>query len=393
MSMASRQPRFPILGLIRALPLRAAFVTAMFAVATTLAIANPTIDVEELKKTRTDSGSPAIGAMVALAGGAPVIRVDGIRELGKPEVVTADDRWHVGSVAKSMTSTLVGRLIDQGKLRFDATLGEMLPGMPMREEYKKVTLLQVMQHRGGIVALTRPNPDVNKLVAETAGDSRKKAEAVARWMLDQPPVAAPGTKMEYSNGGYALIGHIVERTMNDNYRALMKREVFTPLGMSSADFGWPVDLSSAAPRGHGPGPNGIESAPDAYRLLPHLDPAGNVSASLPDLARCLQAHMAALKGSDKFLKPATAKQLHQIAEAGPDGRGYASGWSIAPVPSLGMRHDHNGSAGTFYAEIAFIPEKDIAAAVVTNSAPAPSPDRRPPPQSVFLRDLLSANTK
>jgi CubicO group peptidase (beta-lactamase class C family) len=171
----------------------------------------------------------------------------------------------------------------------------------------------------------------------------------------------------------------------------MKREVFAPLAMTSTDFGWPVDLASAAPRGHGPGPNGIEPAPAEYRLPPHLDPAGNVSASLPDLARYLQAHMAALKGSDKFLKPATAKQLHQIAEVGADGRGYASGWSIAPIPSLGMRHGHNGSAGTFYAEIAFIPEKDIVAAVVTNSAPRP--DQRPPPQSALLRDLLTANTK
>jgi CubicO group peptidase (beta-lactamase class C family) len=356
---------------------------------TTVAFANPIIDANALKKARADSGAPAIGVMVASANGAPVIRVDGIRELGKTEVVTVDDRWHVGSVAKSMTSTLVGRLVDQGKLRFEATLSELLPGMPMREEYKKVTLLQVMQHRGGIVALTRPNPVLDKLVNETTGDLRKKSEAAARWILDQAPIAPPGTKFEYSNGGYALLGHIVEKVMNEDYRVLMKREVFAPLGMSSTGFGWPIEISSAAPRGHGPSPNGIEPAPADYRLPPHLDPAGNVNASLPDLARYLQAHLAALQGGDKFLKPATGKQLHQIAEAGADGRGYASGWSIAPVPMVGTRHGHNGSAGTFYAEIAFIPEKDIVAAVVTNSAPRP--DQRPSPQSALLRELLNSD--
>jgi CubicO group peptidase (beta-lactamase class C family) len=365
-----------------------AHVAVAFIFVSTLALANPAIEVDALKKARVDSGAPAIGAMVASASGAPVIRVDGIRELGKPDAVMLDDRWHVGSVAKSMTSTLVGRLVDQGKLRFDATLAELLPGMPMRDEYKKVTLLQLTQHRGGIVALTRPNPELNKLLDETTGDSRVKAEAAARWILNQPPVAVPGTKMDYSNGGYALLGHIVERTMKDDYRALMKREVFAPLGMTSADFGWPIDFSTTAPRGHGPGPNGIEPAPADYRLPPHLDPAGNVSASLADLARYLQAHMAALKGSDKFLKPATAKRLHQAAEASADGRRYASGWSIATLPAGGTRHAHNGSAGTFYAEIAFTPESDIVAAVVTNAAP--KPDKRPPVQSALLHELLKA---
>ncbi len=346
------------------------------------------IDVDAFKKARSETGSPAMGAMVASATGAPVIRVDGFSELGKSEAVKVDDRWHIGSVAKSMSSTLVGRLVDQGKLRFDATLAELLPGMPMREEYKKVSLLQVMQHRGGIVALTRPSPELNKLADETTGDMRTKAEAVARWILDQPPAAAPGTKMEYSNGGYALIGHIVERTMKEDYRTLMKREVFAPLLMTSAEFGWPIDFSDTAPRGHGPGPNGVEVAPADYKLPPHLDPAGNVSTSLPDLARYLQAHLAALKGSEKFLKVATAKQLHQAAETSTDGRGYACGWSIATLPNGGTRHGHNGSAGTFYAEIAFVPEKDIVAAVVTNSAPRP--DQRPPPQSILLRELLNS---
>jgi CubicO group peptidase (beta-lactamase class C family) len=362
-----------------------------FALTTSFAFANPTVDVDVLKKARADSGAPAIGAMVATSNSTPAIRVDGVRELSKPDAVTANDRWHVGSVAKSMTSTLVGRLVDQGKLRFDATLAELMPGMPMRDEYKKVTLLQLTQHRGGIIALTRPNPDLDKRASETPGSTSAKAEAAARWILDQPPAVAPGTKMEYSNGGYILIGHIVERVMKEDYRTLMKREVFAPLGMTSADFGWPIDFNTAAPRGHAPGPNGLEAAPADYRLPPHLDPAGNVSASLADLARYLQAHLAALKGSDKFLKPATAKQLHQIAEAGPDGRGYASGWSVASVPMLGTRHGHNGSAGTFYAEISFVPEKDIVAAVVTNAAPPPpTPDRRPPAQAMFMRELLNA---
>jgi CubicO group peptidase (beta-lactamase class C family) len=358
-----------------------------------VAVANPSIDSETLKKARTESGAPAIGAMFATSNGAPSIKVDGVRELGKPDVVTADDRWHVGSVAKSMTSTLIGRLVDQGKLRWDTTLVQLLPGTPMREAYKAVTLLQLTQHRGGIVALTRPNAELNKLVNETPGDQRAKTEAAARWMLDQAPVAPPGTKLEYSNGGYALLGYIIERTMQEDYRALMKREVFVPLGMTSTDFGWPTDVSATAPRGHGPaGPNladGIEPAPAAYRLPPHLDPAGNVHASLTDLARYLQAHLAALKGSDKFLKPATANQLHTPPERGADGRGYASGWSISTLPAVGTRHGHNGSAGTFYAEVAFVPERGVVAAVVTNAAPRP--DQRPPVQSVLLRDLLNGS--
>jgi CubicO group peptidase (beta-lactamase class C family) len=366
--------------------------TLVLCVITFAAIANTASLGELAKRARTDAGAPAIGLMVASGSGKPEIAVDGLRVIDGTANVSANDLWHVGSVTKSMTATLIGRLVDQGKLKFDSTLGELLPNIDMRPEYKAVTVRQVLQHRGGIVALTRPSPEATKIAAETKGTQRDKNAAVIAWMLAQPPVEAPGTKMVYSNGGYALLGHLAERLANSDYRDLMQREVFQPLGITTAAFGWPTEFGAEQPRGHGPGPNGLEPAPAAYRLPPHLDPAGNVCMSLAELTRYLQAHLAGMNGKDGALKAATIRELHTPPAAADGAMAYAAGWSVQPIAQIGTRHGHNGSAGTFYAEVAIVPERNLVAAVVTNAAPKRSegPPTGPPSQAKTLREMIGA---
>jgi CubicO group peptidase (beta-lactamase class C family) len=348
----------------------------------------PTL-AERAAKARPDTGAPALGLVVASGDGKPDIAVDGVRVMDKPDAVTAGDRWHIGSMTKSMTSTMIGRLVDQGRLKFDSTLGELLPDIDMKPEYRAVTLEQVMQHRAGVPQLMRPEPEVNKLVNETLGTPIQKNAAFARWLLTQSPVAPPGTAMKYSNGGYGLLGYIAEKVTGVEYRVLMKREVFDTIGLASAGFGWPVDLGADQPRGHGPGPNGIAPAPDGYRLPPHLDPAGNVYLSLADLTRYMQAHLKGLQGKDGVLKAATVQRLHTPAPAAAGEMNYACGWGILAVPMVGTSHGHNGSAGTFYAEMAIVPERNLVAAVVTNAGPKRG--EGPPAQAKLLRELLSAN--
>ncbi|MBI3716702.1 MAG: beta-lactamase family protein [Betaproteobacteria bacterium] len=216
-------------------------------------------------KVRPDTGAPALGIVIASVDGAPEIAVDGVRVLDKADKVTANDRWHIGSMAKSMTATMIARLIEQGLLKFDSTLGELLPDIDMKPEYKAITLEQVMHHRAGLQPLLRPEPALTKLVNETQGSQIDKNAAFTRWLLTQEPIVPPGTAMKYSNGGYALVGHIAERLTKLDYRTLMQREVFTPLGMSTAGFGWPIDLGPEQPRGHFPAPNGVVPAPEGYR--------------------------------------------------------------------------------------------------------------------------------
>lgn len=338
-------------------------------------------------KARPDTGAPALGIVVASSDGAPDIAVDGVRVMDKADKVTTSDRWHIGSMTKSMTATMMGRLIEQGLLRFDSTLGELLPDIDMKPEYKAITVEQVMHHRAGLQPLLRPEPELNKLVSETQGTQIEKNAAFARWLLVQLPIVPPGTTMKYSNGGYALLGHIAERLTKQDYRSLMKREVFTPLGLSTAAFGWPIDLGADQPRGHFPLPTGFVPAPEGYRLPMHLDPAGNVYLSLADLTKYMQAHLKGVQGKDGVLKAQTIQRLHKPTAAAAGELQYACGWSVADMPMVGTRHGHNGSAGSFFSEMAIVPERNLVVAVVTNAGPKQGAG--PPAQATLIKELLS----
>ncbi|HLO98039.1 MAG TPA: serine hydrolase domain-containing protein, partial [Fimbriimonas sp.] len=98
---------------------------------------------------RTDNKVPAIGVGV-IENGKLQVTVSGEREIDKGVAVKSDDIWNMGSIGKSFTATLIGRLVEEGKLKWDSTLGELLPKVKMKDAYKSVKLSDILRHRGGI---------------------------------------------------------------------------------------------------------------------------------------------------------------------------------------------------------------------------------------------------
>src|SRR5947207_7457390 len=76
----------------------------------------------------------------------------GVRKRGTAERITLDDRFHLGSCTKAMTATLVAMLVEEGKLNWTTTLGELFADTvkPMHAAWEKVTLRQVLAHRAGL---------------------------------------------------------------------------------------------------------------------------------------------------------------------------------------------------------------------------------------------------
>ncbi|MHC4473500.1 MAG: serine hydrolase, partial [Planctomycetota bacterium] len=101
---------------------------------------------------------PALAGAVVTSKGLVAVGATGVRRRGTEVKATAEDLWHIGSCTKSMTATLVGRLVEQGKLRWATTLAEALPGLEerMRAEYRKVTLADLLSHRAGAPRDLRP---------------------------------------------------------------------------------------------------------------------------------------------------------------------------------------------------------------------------------------------
>ena len=195
---------------------------------------------ELLETIRVRHGFPALAAAVVVDGEIVATNAVGIRKQGGPETVTVRDRFHIGSVTKSMTATLAAMLVEQGKISWTTTLGESFSGSgdPIHPEYGEVTLEQLLAHRGGAPA--SPPMDLWMKAWEGKGAPQEQRREFVRGLLARKPEATPGTRKIYSNQGYAIAGVRLEKAAGKAWEDLMRTMLFEPLEMRSAGFGAPA---------------------------------------------------------------------------------------------------------------------------------------------------------
>ena len=99
---------------------------------------------------------PALGAAIVTPQ-KTYVAVAGVRKVGNPALVTDDDAWHLGSCTKAMTATLAALLIQDKIVRWDTSIGEVFPEISaMRDEYRAVTVRQLLDQRGGFAENSLP---------------------------------------------------------------------------------------------------------------------------------------------------------------------------------------------------------------------------------------------
>ena len=317
-----------------------------------------------LEEIREEHGLPALGGLVIVDGEVKAVGAVGLRKFKGRKEVTTEDKWHIGSCTKSMTATLAATFVEEGRLKWDSTVGDVLGRkVKMRDDYKEVTLKMLLTHRGGLPrdaslpALIKARADSGKR------DIAKRRKQFAEAALEMKPTSEPGTQYEYSNLGFVVAGVMLETVGGKSWEELMQERVFEPLGMKSAGFGGAASRGKEdQPWGHRnkktpqpPGPG--DDNPDV------VGPAGTVHCSLPDLARYVQMHLNHETGS-VLEKKATFEILQTIAEGNDD---YACGWVVTERPwANGPAIFHNGSNTMNYCVIWMAPARKFATIAVTN---------------------------
>ncbi len=307
-------------------------------------------------QTRQEADAPALGLVVIRDGAEPEVAVDGVRIVGNDAVVTAQDKWHWGSITKSMTATLVARLVEKDIISWDDTIGAQLGKLvpQMHDDYRDVSFRHLLTHRAGLAA----NIPIERFAefGQTPDDPISDRLKWVRIALSQSPIGPKGTTYSYSNNGYIVVGAMLEAATGKSWESLLKREVFAPLGLTGAGFGPPSGTRPFdQPRGHQPVSDVDKAAPVNADNPAALGPAGRVHMPLADIARYLLAHATRRSG---FLRPETYDILHSASLGG----NYAMGWVVTQPENRW----HNGSNTMWYAEVAFNLAEGTAAAVVVN---------------------------
>ena len=318
-----------------------------------------------LEVIRLEHKFPALASAVVVDGKIVATNAVGFRKHRGTEAVTLNDKFHIGSVTKSMTATVAAMLVEQGKISWTTTIGESFADYDqLHPEYREVTLEQLLSHRGG--APGNAPRDLWRQAWDASGPPEAQRLEFVKGLLARKPESQPGTKHAYSNQGYAIAGVMLENATGKPWEELMRSMLFEPLGMNSAGFGAPATPEQVdQPWGHTKGLfSGLKPIPPGPRAdnPPAIGPAGTVHCSLPDLARYVAFHLAGERGASELLKAESFRKLHTST-----GDDYALGWVVLERPWAGGRVlMHNGSNTMFYVVIWMAPEKNSAVIVATN---------------------------
>ncbi len=329
-----------------------------------IAIADPEWLKALLERERKAHRLPAIAAAVVLDGKVLAASAVGVRKFGSPVPVSRNDAFHLGSLAKPLSATMFGVLVDQGVIRWNSTMAEMFPELAdaMQPAYRPVTVAQLLSHTGGF-------PDQPE-TSEKVIDARARATVDRRYeyvkaAVEDLPAAPPGTKVIDSGGGI-IVASAVERRTKQKYESLMQRLLFKPLGMTHAGFGCMATEGRVdGPWGHVMEGEEIKPVPPerSQALQPRAPSGRNMHCSIIDLARFAALHVQGGRGQSRFLRPETFRRL-QTAEPGSN---FAPGWATEhPDWSRGTVLAHNGSIGENYAVCRVAPAEGFAVCVMTN---------------------------
>jgi D-alanyl-D-alanine carboxypeptidase len=171
------------------------------------------------------------GAVLVAKDGNPILqKAVGLasREYDVPNRV--DTKFNLGSINKIFTQILIGQLIGQGKLSLDDHLVKLLPDYPNHEAAEKVTLRQLLDMTSGIGDFFGPEFEA------TPKDRIRNLKDYLPLFANKPLEFEPGTKNKYSNGGYVVLGLIIEKLTGKSYYDYARERIFIPTGMENTGY-------------------------------------------------------------------------------------------------------------------------------------------------------------
>lgn len=281
----------------------------------------------------------------------------GYRDVARRLPVTANTLFPIGSITKQFTAACVILLVQSGAVDLDADISRYLPDAPHGDE---ITVRELLDQTSGL-----PNYGTESVYAEMASGSlrpRGLADVLAL-VAGKPLHFAPGTKFEYSDTNYMLLGEIVQRTSGHSYSGYLALHVFDPLGLANTHY-----LESTAPI-VADQTRGYDYANGAYRLVPFYGmgwggAAGAIASTVSDLVAWDGSFFSGGLIAQRYVALATTPPAG-VGAGNPLCAGYGFGWCVGRANERKIVW-HNGAIVGGRTLNAVFPRHGIAVVILTN---------------------------
>jgi CubicO group peptidase (beta-lactamase class C family) len=310
---------------------------------------------------------PALAVAVVKDDKVVFLQAYGVKEIGKPEPVTADSLFEIGSTTKAFTSTAMAMLADEKKLAWDDPVRQHLDYFHLSDACadSQVALRDLVSHRTG---LSRHD----ELWDNTPLSRQEILRRVAGLRLSKPI----RTAYQYNNIMFMAAGDVVAAASKMTWDDFVRARIFEPLGMTHTRTAFADWANSDHATGH-------HFAHDAVSVQPALDdtnvgPAGAIKSSARDMAQWLRFQLGngAIGGkrlvSEEALNetrtPLTPIRLDNDARrTNPFThlQSYAMGWNVQDYRGE-LLVSHGGALNGFRTQVALLPERNAGVVVMTN---------------------------
>jgi len=280
----------------------------------------------------------------------------GVTSVEHPLPVTPDTLFQTGSISKTFTGTLMTMLVEQGKVDLDAPVRKYIKDFRVKDKAvsRKVTVRHLLTHMGG-------------WVGDYFNDFGNGDEALARMVNDianLPQIQPLGTIWSYNNTGFNVASRIIEVVTKKSYEQAAQEMLLDPLGLDMTFF-YPSDIlfTHRFVVGHQM-VKGDVRVTRPWAIGRAGNGVGGVVSTVRDLLKYARFHMSNGKKNVISGKSLRAMRLPQ-ADAGARGL-IGITWFIRTVGELTV-YAHSGATHGQQAIFFFVPEKDFACTVLTNS--------------------------
>jgi CubicO group peptidase (beta-lactamase class C family) len=308
--------------------------------------------------------------------GFALVRADGIewagglgwadRDARRP--VDADTHFRVGSIGKTFVALALVQLYEDGKVDLDATVASLVPDVEIDNPWEAtdpVRVRHLLEHTAGfddmhlnevyVVGDTpdRPLEDVLRL---------NPASRRVRWR--------PGTRMAYSNPGYALAARVVEVVSGKPYDQFISERILTPLEMTTSGFAVAPDDDAALAQGYA-GPVG---GPVVRRRI-HLRPAGALTTSARELGQFVEMLLGwGERRGNYVVDPEYLSNMEWPRTTVASTAGVRAGYGLGIFSTIDLPFHvlgHQGGIDGFVSAYGYSPSRDVGYVVLLNGTYAP----------------------
>ncbi len=265
---------------------------------------------------------------------------------------TPDTAYRTASIGKSMTATVAMELAEQGKLDLDAPIQKYCPRFP--EKPWPITARELVSHTSGIRAPNETSELYNTKHYDHVSD------AIELFAAD-PLTMQPGADFQYTTWGYVTLGCVLEGATGEEYRALMKRMIFDPAGMTSTRDDDPHAIIPDRARGYIVEGGVLKNS--GWTDMSAKMAAGGWVITASDLVRFMNAWM-----DGKFVSPKTQTLMltpYVLPRHGGTVDGFGMGWFLDDYHGMRVGF-HGGGTPQVSGIVFFVPEKHVAIAGIFN---------------------------